>query len=117
MVSLSNSSRFPANTAPMVVNPVMLPPGRAKLSTRPSATGSPPPKKTIGIVRVALLAARASFDPGRDQYVNLETDQLIRQGREPIELIISASVLESYVLTLNIANFTELSPERLKPSD
>ena len=29
MVTLSNSSRLPANTDPMVVNPVTFPPGRS----------------------------------------------------------------------------------------
>ncbi len=35
MVSLSNSSRLPANTDPMVVNPVMFPPGRAQAIDQP----------------------------------------------------------------------------------
>ncbi len=39
--------------------PVMLPPGRARLSTRPTLTGSVPTKKTIGTVWVAALAASA----------------------------------------------------------
>jgi hypothetical protein len=34
-------------------NPVMLPPGRAKLATKPSATGADAPQKTMGIVRVS----------------------------------------------------------------
>jgi hypothetical protein len=38
------------------VTPVTLPPGRLKLATRPSLTGSPPLAKTIGIVAVAALA-------------------------------------------------------------
>ena len=42
-VSLSSSNRFPAKVAPMVVNPVMLPPGLGRLSTSPSKTGSPEP--------------------------------------------------------------------------
>src|SRR5258705_198653 len=37
--------------------PVRLPPGRARLATRPVATGSPTPEKTIVIVWVALFAA------------------------------------------------------------
>ena len=39
--------------------PVMLPPGRARLSTKPVSTGSSPsPVITIGIVLVAFAAAR-----------------------------------------------------------
>ncbi len=45
----------------MVVNPVMFPPGRARLSTTPLVTGSDTFPKTIGIVRVAFLAARTPF--------------------------------------------------------
>jgi hypothetical protein len=39
--------------------PVMLPPGRARLATIPTFTGSSLVKNTIGIVFVALLAASA----------------------------------------------------------
>ena len=45
----------------MLVTPVLLPPGRARLSTRPAATGSVTPMKTIGIVAVALRAASAAL--------------------------------------------------------
>ena len=65
----------------------------------------------MGIVLVAFLAARASAVAGRDDYVNFETDQLISQGGEPVELIISVSILESYVLALNIAELTERLPK------
>jgi hypothetical protein len=41
------------------ITPVTLPPGRLKLETRPSLTGSPPVVKTIGMVAVADLAASA----------------------------------------------------------
>ena len=41
-----------------VVVPVRLLPGRFRLATSPSATGSPAMKKTIGIVAVAALSAR-----------------------------------------------------------
>src|SRR5262249_54863921 len=40
--------------------PVALPPGRARLVTRPSLTGSSPAPNTIGIVAVAALAASAA---------------------------------------------------------
>ena len=35
------------------MNPVALPPGRARLSTKPAPTGSPATGNTIGTVRVA----------------------------------------------------------------
>src|SRR5262245_63709485 len=54
--SLSSSSRFPANSDVKLASPVTLPPGRAKLATNPSPTGSPL-TLTMGIVVVACLAA------------------------------------------------------------
>src|SRR5436305_2270114 len=52
----------PLSRQPLVaelLTPVRLPPGRARLATSPSATGSPPCLQTIGIVEVALFAATA----------------------------------------------------------
>jgi hypothetical protein len=43
--------------------PVALPPGRARLVTSPSLTGSVPVLNTIGIVAVASLAAEADVSP------------------------------------------------------
>ena len=39
-------------------DPVMFPPGRARLATSPAATGSPPTAMTMGIVVVAALRTR-----------------------------------------------------------
>jgi len=57
--SRNNSNRFAANSPTKKLIPVRLPPGRAKLETRPSLTGSSPELKTMGIVVVAALAANA----------------------------------------------------------
>jgi hypothetical protein len=45
-----------------IENPVTLPPGRARLATKPAATASVA-KMTIGVVLVACLAARAAGVP------------------------------------------------------
>jgi hypothetical protein len=42
------------------LTPVRLPPGQARLATRPNATGSLMALKTIGIVEVAFFAANAA---------------------------------------------------------
>src|SRR6516162_7406282 len=55
----SSSSRFAANTLLRKLTPVTLPPGRLRLATRPSLTGSPPVTKTTGTVDVTALAANA----------------------------------------------------------
>jgi hypothetical protein len=43
--------------------PVKFPPGRARLATRPTLTGSSPVMKTTGIVDVAALAANIEGVP------------------------------------------------------
>ena len=48
----------------------------------------------MGIVRVAFLSGYSGRRRGRDEHVNFETDQFISQGGEPVELIISGSILE-----------------------
>ena len=57
--SRSSSSRFGPTSTFKWVTPVTLPPGRLRLATRPSRTGSLPVVKTIGIVVVAAFAASA----------------------------------------------------------
>jgi hypothetical protein len=52
-ISLSSSNNFVLMRYSTDMKPVALPPGRAKLATRPPATGSIGPAKTIGIVRVS----------------------------------------------------------------
>ena len=61
--SRSNSNRFGPNSVAISTTPVALPSGRLRLLTRPNATGSPPPAKTIGMVAVAALAACAVTEP------------------------------------------------------
>ena len=55
-----------------------LPPGRARLATRPVPTGSPAAAKTIGMAEVACLAARVGGVAVRDDDINLEADELGR---------------------------------------
>ena len=55
-----NSSRLRETSTLKLDTPVRLPPGRDRLSTTPSATGSPPISNTIVIVLVADFAASAT---------------------------------------------------------
>ena len=57
--SCSISSRFGSSGVVRTYVPVTLPVGRLKLVTRPDETGSPPVVKTIGMLLVAALAAKA----------------------------------------------------------
>src|SRR6516225_1360600 len=60
ITSCSSSSRFGATSTFNCVAPVILPPGRPRLPTRPSCTGSAAVVKTMGIVVIAALAGRAA---------------------------------------------------------
>jgi len=62
-ISRRSSSRFATNSVVKILIPVRLPPGRARLATRPSRTGSSATTKTMGIVVVAALAAKAERGP------------------------------------------------------
>src|SRR5215510_12364441 len=55
----SSSSRFVTDALERKLTPVVLPPGRLRLATRPLMTGSLPVTNTIGTVVVAALAASA----------------------------------------------------------
>ena len=52
-ICLSSSSHFPLKLYSNCMKPVVLPPGRDKLSTKPAPTGSATLTNTIGTVRVA----------------------------------------------------------------
>ena len=56
-IPLSNSNHLPPNVSSTLVNPVTLPPGRDRLATKPSPTGSETTTNVIGIVRVSLKSA------------------------------------------------------------
>ncbi len=63
MISLRRSRRLPLSSRLRFDNPVMLPPGRARLVTNPLPTGSGSWVMTMGIVMVASLAARVAVEP------------------------------------------------------
>src|SRR5262245_46607841 len=63
MASRNRSMRFPARSTVRVDRPVMLPPGRARLVTRPTPTGSPTVANTIGTTGVTCFAAITAGAP------------------------------------------------------
>ena len=75
------------------MTPVRLPPGRARLATRPSLTGSSVTLNTIGIVVVAALAANAGAVPPRD-HVRPPANQIGRQRRQSIVLTFGPAVFD-----------------------
>ena len=60
---VEHSSRFATSREVNMLTSVTLLPGRLRLATSPTSTGSLPVMKTIGIVAVAALAANAGGLP------------------------------------------------------
>src|SRR5262249_24422945 len=105
--SRRSSSRFAVNSALKKLIPVRLPPGRLRLATRPSLTGSSPTAKTMGIVVVAALAANGAVGPPPVVIGDLSANQFSRQLRQPIDLILGPAVFNHHVLALDIAGVFE----------
>jgi hypothetical protein len=61
--NLRSSSHFPLRPYSNERKPVAFPPGRLRLATSPTFTGSAPPVNTMGMVVVAALAASAGALP------------------------------------------------------
>ena len=109
--SRRSSSRFAVNSPLKKLIPVTLPPGRARLATRPSLTGSSPTTKTMGIVVVAALAASAAGVADGGDHGDLPANQIGRQRRQPIELIFGPAVFDRHVLALDIAGLLQALAE------
>ena len=88
----------------------MFPPGRAKLSTSPVATGSTVVTMTIGIVLVACFAARIA---GRyeDKDIDLELHEFGDEGWDPFPLSLRVAILNHDIFPLNV---TEIAQTLLK---
>src|SRR5262249_1970039 len=76
-ICLRSTSHFPLKLYLKFIKPVVLPPGRARLSTNPAPTGSETVAKTIGRVRVAWVHKR----PDR---LRFET-ALVREIASPVQ--------------------------------
>src|SRR6516162_6495154 len=106
-ISRKSSSRFAVNSPLKRLIPVRLLPGRARLGTRPSLTGSSPTMKTMGIVVVAALAASPELVLSARDHGDLSTNQFGRQLRQSIELILGPAVFDCHVLALDIAGILQ----------
>ena len=111
--SLSISSLLVFSSADKLEKPVTLPPGRARLATKPAPTGSPTFVITMGMVVVALLAANAAGRPCDHDQINLKTNQVRRKLRQALRLSLRKSVLDGDILSLNPSKLAQLLQERL----
>ena len=94
MTSLSSSSRLPARIAATLVMPVVLPPGRARLSASPVAIGSVTPMKTIGTVEVVFFAATRGVRRDRDQQVDVQANSSAGMLGQPLQVGALVAVLD-----------------------
>src|SRR5215471_15926647 len=105
--SRNSSSRFGAISTPKLVTPVTLPPGRLRLATSPTATGSVATLNTIGDRCGRRLGRECGRRrTGRD-HGHLTTNQVGRQCRQPVILILGEAIFKRDVLTLDEACFSQ----------
>ena len=85
----------------------MLPPGRARLATRPAPTGSPATANTIGMTDVACFAAITGRGAISDDDIDLELDELCRDLGKALDASLRPAVFDRNVTTLDPAEFTQ----------
>ena len=109
--SRRSSSRFAANSPTKKLIPVRLPPGRARLATRPSLTGSSETAKTMGIVVVAALA-RECCGGRRSQQSRRLVGEPVRPPAPAVGHIDPPpSDIDRHVLALDIAGILQALAE------
>src|SRR5258708_30484748 len=92
--SWSSPSCFAAKSIDVKVTPVILPPGRLRLATKPVLTGSLPVTNRIGVVVVAALAACTTETVFPTIKCDLAGRQIGRKPRQPIRTIISEAIID-----------------------
>jgi hypothetical protein len=86
----------------LAVSPVVFPPGRARLTMKPAATGSETPAMTMGIVGVAFCrAGTAALVPVSNTSAPIRTN---RKTGQPLKGVGSAQFADE-ILPLDIAEF------------
>ena len=94
--------------------PVTLPPGRARLATKPAPTGSPEVVITMGMVAGRFLRRQRVAVPMSHDQINLETNQVRRKLGQALSFPVRKSVLDGDILSLNPSKFAQLLPERFQ---
>jgi hypothetical protein len=104
--SRKSPSRFAPSSVVMKLTPVMLPPGRLRLATRPTPTGSTPVTddrhcRGCGLGRERRRGIRA------DDQGYLPAKKVRHQKRQPLSWILVKAVLDRDVLALDEACFLQ----------
>ena len=92
--------RLAPSTFMKLLMPVTFPAGRLRLATKPTLTGSSPMTKTIGIVSVAALAARAPGNVCVAMTAGPRLTRSVASRGQSVKLTSRQAILEDYVLTL-----------------
>src|SRR5262249_15038693 len=98
--SETSSSRLGISSVDMRLTPGRLPPGRARLATRPISTGSPT-LKAIGMVEVAVFAAS---DGGVPLVTITSTPWTRRSAANAAD---RSTVFDRHILSIDVAGFAE----------
>jgi hypothetical protein len=107
--SRSTSSRFASSSTVNAPVPVTLPPDRLRLATRPSLTGSEVAVKTIGC---CLCSNRSSGAAAGDYHRDGAVNQLRRECRQPIILVVRPAIFDLHVAAFDIAALGQAIAER-----
>ena len=102
-------SRLPSRSGAIELNPVRLPPGRARLGTRPVPTGSPTATMTSGTTVVAFFTAS---DAGVPAVTITSTLSAIRSRTSPGNLSYLPSAQRNSMLILRPSSY----PSSRKPA-
>src|SRR5262249_21256702 len=114
IASLSNSRSLPKiSAATLYDTPVTFPPGRARLGMSPSPTGSVRLMPTMGIVPVALLAARAAGVGVATMTSTLSPTSAVASAGRPSSWPFARRNLDEDVRTSHPANIGESLRDRL----
>src|SRR5262249_9691905 len=108
--SCSRPSRLAITSATKKLMPVTLPPGRARLVTRPNFTGSSTTQITWGRGGRSFCKRRSS--EGRGDHGHAAADEIGDDRRHAIVLAFKPMVLHHHVLALDIAGLVKAFTER-----
>src|SRR5262249_51541567 len=97
--SRKSSSRLAARSVAWPDRPVTLPPGRARLATKPPPTGSFAIAKTMGMTDVGISI--------RDDAVDLQVDKLRRDLGDAVEASLQPAIFDCNGATLDPAEFAQ----------
>src|SRR6516162_3261297 len=113
--SCSSASALAPSSELTALKPVTLPPGRLRLATSPSCTGSLEVPKTIGMLVVAALAARADNTPGDTITATRSLTRSAASAGSRSTWFPPPAIFDHQVLAFNVAGLVQTLPEASQP--